>query len=69
MLVPPHASWGKLAMEKAKERYPNSQVYDYLHVGREKRLNSSVETFKLWIKENNRKFEVLGEPLHLNQRF
>jgi hypothetical protein len=56
--TPSHARWGKLAMEKTKERYPNSQIYDYLHVGREKRLNSSVETFKLWVKEKDRKFEV-----------
>jgi len=57
--IPSYAKWGKLAMEKTKERYPDSQIYDYLHVGREKRLNSSVETFKLWVKEKDRKFEVL----------
>jgi Protein of unknown function (DUF3889) len=57
--IPSHAKWGKIAMEKANERYPSARIYDYLHVKREQRGDYSVETFKLWLNENNNKFEVI----------
>ena len=56
---PSHAKWGKIAMQKATERYPSAKIYDYLHVKREQKGNYSVETFKLWLDENNKKFEVI----------
>jgi Protein of unknown function (DUF3889) len=57
--TPSHAKWGKIAMQKAIEKYPSAKIYDYLHVKREQRGNYSVEIFKLWLNENNNKFEVM----------
>jgi hypothetical protein len=57
--IPLHAKWGKIAMQKARERYPSAKIHDYLHVNREQKGNYSVETFKLWLDENNKRFEVI----------
>jgi hypothetical protein len=54
--TPPYAKWGRLAMQKAKERYPNAAILDYLHVGREAGTTSSKEKFKLWIRDKNKEF-------------
>jgi hypothetical protein len=56
--VPPHAKWGVLAIKKTKEKYPNVQVIDYLHIGRIRGPQSSTERFKLWLKDNNKEFGV-----------
>lgn len=56
--TPPYAKWGKLAMEKTHEKYPNAQIVDYLHIGRVTGSTSSVEKFKLWLKEGQREFGV-----------
>lgn len=55
---PAYAKWGKLAMQKTKEKYPKAAIYDYLHVKREQQGSMSKEIFKLWLNENNRKFTV-----------
>ena len=57
--IPSHAKWGKIAMQKATERYPSAKIYDYIHVKQEQRGNYSVETFKLWLNDNNNRFEVI----------
>ncbi|WP_243549392.1 DUF3889 domain-containing protein [Priestia megaterium] len=57
--IPSHAKWGKIAMQKATEKYPSAKIYDYLHVERVQKRNYSVETFKLWLSEDNKKFEVI----------
>jgi Protein of unknown function (DUF3889) len=57
--IPSHAKWGRIAMQKTTGKYPSAKIYDYLHVKQEQRGNCSVETFKLWLKENNKKFEVI----------
>jgi Protein of unknown function (DUF3889) len=57
--VPSYAKWGRMAMQKTKERYPHAKIYDYLHVKREQKGQYSLETFKLWLNENNNKFEVM----------
>jgi hypothetical protein len=56
--TPPYAKWSSLAMKKTKEKYPNAQIVDYLHIGRDKGTNSSTEKFKLWLKENSKEFGV-----------
>ncbi|WP_044748890.1 DUF3889 domain-containing protein [Bacillus alveayuensis] len=56
--VPPYAKWGELAIEKTKEKYPNAQVIDYLHIGTETKANSTIEKFKLRLKENDKQFNV-----------
>lgn len=56
--IPPYAKWGKVAMEKTHERYPQAQIMDYLHVGRTSGPQSSVEKFKLWLKGPQKEFGV-----------
>lgn len=56
--IPPYAKWGSLAMSKTKERYPNAQIIDYLHIGRVQGTATSTEKFKLWLREGTREFGV-----------
>ncbi|WP_301335706.1 DUF3889 domain-containing protein [Bacillus sp. FJAT-27445] len=55
---PPYAKWGQIALHKTKEKYPQANIIDYLHIGRDKGENTSVEKFKLWLKQNNKEFGV-----------
>jgi len=57
--TPPYAKWGNLAVQKTKEKYPDAQVGDYLHVGKEDKETTSIEKFKLWLKGRDREFGVL----------
>lgn len=56
--VPPYVKWGQIAMQKTKEKYPQANIIDYLHIGRDKGTNYSIEKFKLWLKENNQEYGV-----------
>jgi hypothetical protein len=53
---PPYAKWGELAMKKTKEKYPDAQITDYLHIGRETMEDSSLEKFKLILKRDSKEF-------------
>ena len=56
---PPYAKWGKLAVQKTKEKYPQAQIIDYLHIGRKpKTVNITTEKFKLWLRENGKEYGV-----------
>lgn len=55
---PAYAKWGQIAMQKTKERYPKASIIDYLHVGKETGEHTSVEKFKLWLREDSREFGV-----------
>ncbi|WP_249414131.1 DUF3889 domain-containing protein [Alteribacter keqinensis] len=56
---PAYAKWGKLAVEKVKERYPEAKVVDYLHMGREELGEGKAsEKFKLWLRGEEREFGV-----------
>lgn len=54
-----YAKWGKVAMQKTQEKYPAAKIKDYKHIGRVHGTNTTVEKFKLWLKENNKEFGVL----------
>ncbi|NRD76630.1 YqzG/YhdC family protein [Bacillus sp. BRMEA1] len=56
--IPSYAKWGQIAMQKTMEQYPQAKIIDYLHIGRSKGDNTSVEKFKLWLKEKNKEFGV-----------
>lgn len=56
--APPYAKWGRVAMTKTKEKYPQAKIIDYLHIGREKGPQSSTEKFKLWLKTDSKEFGV-----------
>ncbi|PGK51983.1 hypothetical protein CN918_29785 [Priestia megaterium] len=55
---PSHAKWGRTAMVEVKKKYPHAEIYDYRHVGREVKGQTSVETFQLWIRENHQSSKV-----------
>ncbi|MDQ0154813.1 DUF3889 domain-containing protein [Robertmurraya andreesenii] len=56
---PLYAKWGRLAMEKTKEKYPKADIIDYKHIGRMSEINTTMEKFKLWLREGEREFGVL----------
>ncbi|MFB4168954.1 YqzG/YhdC family protein [Virgibacillus sp. JSM 102003] len=56
--IPSYAKWGRMAMKETKAKYPNAAIIDYLHRGRETKDGSTIEKFKLWLKEDNREFGV-----------
>ena len=55
---PAYAKWGKIAMERTQEKYPDAKIVDYLYVGSQKMNTSTAETFKLWLKEGDKEFGV-----------
>jgi hypothetical protein len=59
--IPDYAKWGKLAMQKTKEKYPEAKIIDYFHVGRDKEIKFSTEKFKLWLKGKDKEFGVFVE--------
>jgi hypothetical protein len=55
---PSYAKWGEIAMKKTKEKYPDDQITDYLHIGRETKEDTSLEKFKLILKRDSKEFGV-----------
>lgn len=56
--IPPYAKWSVMALEKTKEKYPNANIVDYLHIRRDVRPTTSTEKFKFWLKEKDKEFGV-----------
>ena len=45
-------------MKKPKQNIPNANIIDYLHEGSETKGNSTIEKFKLWLKDGEKEFGV-----------
>jgi len=56
--TPAYAKWGKLAFKETQLKYPNADIIDYLHEGSEIKGHSTIENFKLWLKEGTKEFGV-----------
>lgn len=56
--VPSYAKWGRLAVKEVQGKYPHAHILDYLHEGSHTQGNSTIEKFKLWLKEGDREFGV-----------
>jgi len=56
--IPAYAKWGRLAMQETQSKYPHATIIDYLHEGSELKENSTIEKFKLWLKEDGHEFGV-----------
>ena len=56
--IPAYAKWGQLAMKEVQSEYPNAAVVDYLHEGHEVLGDTTIEKFKLWLREGDREFGV-----------
>lgn len=64
---PAYAKWGRVAMTETKAKFPEAEIIDYLHVGRENGLNISKEIFKLWLKDKQKEFGVFVHISFHNQ--
>ncbi|MDR0140248.1 DUF3889 domain-containing protein [Metabacillus idriensis] len=53
-----YEEFGRVAMRKTMEKYPDAQITDYLHVGKKRKAATSIETFKLTLKEKNKTFQL-----------
>ena len=56
--LPSYVKWGRIAMTKTQEKYPDSEITDYLHVGKEEKEGTSTEKFKLIVKKNQKEIGV-----------
>ncbi|MEO4052605.1 DUF3889 domain-containing protein [Solibacillus sp. CAU 1738] len=56
--TPAYAKWGTLAIKETQSKYPNAKIIDYLHVGSENQAETTIETFKLWLKDPDKEFGV-----------
>ena len=56
--IPAYAKWSKVAIKETQLKYPNADIIDYLHEGSELNGNSTIEKFKLWLKDSNKEFGV-----------
>lgn len=56
--IPARAQWGNVAIKETKAKYPQAKIIDYLHEGSEVNEDSSIEKFKLWLKQSDKEFGV-----------
>lgn len=56
--TPAYAKWGQLAIKEVKAKYPTAKIVDYLHEGKEVQGASTIEKFKLWLKQPDKEFGV-----------
>ncbi|QUG41173.1 YqzG/YhdC family protein [Psychrobacillus sp. INOP01] len=56
--IPAYAKWGQLAIKETQSKYPNASIIDYLHEGRESKGNTTIEKFRLWLKDSDKEFGV-----------
>lgn len=54
-----YEKWGRIAVEVAKENYPDAEISDYQYVGREEiSAMQARDTFRLQVKEDQRTFQI-----------
>lgn len=56
--IPAYAKWSKIAIKETQLKYPNADIIDYLHEGSELNGDSTIEKFKLWLRDSNNEFGV-----------
>lgn len=56
--IPAYAKWGQLAVKETHKKYPDAKIIDYLHEGSETKGDSTIENFKLWLKDGDKEFGV-----------
>ena len=56
--IPAYAKWSQIAIKETKIKYPNADIIDYLHEGSESNADSTIEKFKLWLKDSDKEFGV-----------
>ncbi|MGE7545217.1 DUF3889 domain-containing protein [Sporosarcina sp. FSL K6-3508] len=56
--IPSYAKWSRIAIQETQMKYPHANIMDYLHIGSESRKESTVEKFRLWLREGDKEFAV-----------
>ncbi|WP_341302453.1 DUF3889 domain-containing protein [Lysinibacillus sp. FSL H8-0500] len=56
--IPTYARWGQVAVKEVQAKYPHAKIVDYLHEGKEVHGESTIEKFKLWLKQSDKEFGV-----------
>lgn len=56
--IPTYAKWGNLAMKETQSKYPDVKIIDYLYEGSEAKGDSTIQNFKLWLKDDDKEFGV-----------
>ncbi|KAB2329833.1 DUF3889 domain-containing protein [Bacillus mesophilum] len=54
-----YAQWGRLAMQTAKQKFPDAQIVDYRYDGRTNEGETAIEQFKLWAKKGQEEFGIV----------
>ncbi|MGE7112547.1 DUF3889 domain-containing protein [Lysinibacillus sp. NPDC047702] len=55
---PAYAKWSIVAIKEVRIKYPLAKIVDYLYEGREIQGDTTIEKFKLWLKQNDKEFGV-----------
>lgn len=56
--IPAYAKWSRIAIKETQLKYPSADIIDYLHEGSESKGESTIEKFKLWLKDGTNEFGV-----------
>lgn len=56
--APAYAKWSIVAIKEVRIKYPQAKIVDYSHEGSEIKEDSTIEKFKLWLKQNDKEFGV-----------
>lgn len=54
-----YAKWGRLAVQTAKQKFPDVQIVDYRYEGRTFKEDLAIEQFKLWAKNGDDEFGII----------
>ena len=56
--IQPTLSGESLLYKRLKQNIPHAKIIDYLHEGSETKGDSTIEKFKLWLKDGDHEFGV-----------
>ncbi|MEK5146658.1 DUF3889 domain-containing protein [Psychrobacillus sp. FSL K6-4615] len=56
--TPAYAKWGQVAVKETQSKFPHASIIDYLYEGSEPKENSTIEKFRLRLKESDKEFGV-----------
>ncbi|WP_239984615.1 YqzG/YhdC family protein [Lentibacillus sediminis] len=62
--IPPYAKWGRMAVKETMKEYPEAKIVDYMYQGSHTSDDITVQTFKLWLNENDKEFGVYVKIEH-----
>lgn len=57
--APAYAKWSRLAIQETQASYPQASIIDYLYMGSAQNDDSTVATFRLWLREGTTEYGVV----------